>query len=56
MSYLYHRHNKQCEPYVYSYFCLSEYALVTANMVYHIISPWHFHRKKTLANRRSFGA
>ena len=39
MLYLYFRHNSRCEPYIYSYFCLIEYAVILSNMIYNMIAP-----------------
>ena len=39
MVYLYYRHNSNCEPYIYSYFCLVEYSVIIMNMIYHNIAP-----------------
>ena len=37
MTYLYYRHNAYCEPYVYSFFCLTEYLVIVINMSYHLL-------------------
>ena len=37
MVYFYYRHNTYCEPYMYSFFCLSEYSMVLINMAHHIL-------------------
>jgi len=42
MSYLYYRHNEYCEDYVYSLFCLCEYAIVIANMIFHYTAKHDF--------------
>lgn len=34
--YLYDRHNRYCEPGVYSMFSLLEYVVIVANVVYHL--------------------
>lgn len=34
--YLYDRHNRYCEPGVYSMFSLLEYVVIVANIVYHL--------------------
>ena len=39
MLYLYFRHNSRCEPYIYSYFCFIEYAVILSNMIYNMIAP-----------------
>jgi hypothetical protein len=52
MLYLYIHHNTYCEPYVCSFFCLSVYALVVTNMIYHIVSLWHFVRTAAEKSRR----
>ena len=38
MLYLYHRHNNLCEAYIYSYFCMVEYAVVLGQMFYIMIA------------------
>ena len=37
--YFYYRHNIYCEPYMYSYFCVCEYAVIIFNMLYHVGTP-----------------
>ena len=39
MLYFYFRHNSSCEPYIYSYFCVCEYAVIILNMLYHMLTP-----------------
>ena len=39
MLYFYYRHNSYCEPYIYSYFCVCEYAVIIFNMLYHVGTP-----------------
>lgn len=34
--YLYDRHNRYCEPGVYSMFSFLEYIVITANVIYHL--------------------
>ena len=41
--YLYYRHNKYCEPGVYSLFSICEYTIVLSNMAYHFASYYDFH-------------
>ena len=41
--YFYWRHNEFCEPFVYSFFALSEYSIVLCNMVYHWLAAYDFH-------------
>jgi len=40
--YFYWRHNEYCEPYVYSFFGLSEYTLILSNMAYHGLAAKDF--------------
>lgn len=42
MSMFYYRHNEYCEPYVYSFFCICEYVIVVANMVFHATARYDF--------------
>jgi len=45
MTYFYYRHNAYCEPYVYSMFCLTEYAVVVFNMIFHLSDIYHNYYK-----------
>ena len=36
----YYRHNRYCEAYVYSLFCLSEYVSIVLNMVFHLVGAY----------------
>ncbi|XP_018356424.1 PREDICTED: post-GPI attachment to proteins factor 2-like isoform X2 [Trachymyrmex septentrionalis] len=40
--YFFYRHNKYCEPFVYSMFALSEYGVVLSNMGYHLTAALDF--------------
>ncbi|XP_012062673.1 PREDICTED: post-GPI attachment to proteins factor 2-like [Atta cephalotes] len=40
--YFFYRHNKYCEPLVYSMFALSEYGVVLSNMGYHLTAALDF--------------
>lgn len=40
--YFFYRHNKYCEPLVYSMFALSEYGVVISNMGYHLTAASDF--------------
>lgn len=35
LMYFYHRHNQYCEPYVYSFFCMTEYLIVASVIAFH---------------------
>jgi len=39
MFYLYYRHNRYCEPYMYSMFCITEYLVIIFIMMYHNLGP-----------------
>lgn len=39
---LYHRHNSRCEPYVFSFFALSEYLVVVSNISFHATFRFDF--------------
>ena len=41
--YFYWRHNEYCEPFVYSFFAMSEYSIVLCNMIYHGLAGYDFH-------------
>ncbi len=42
LSYFYYLHNTYCYPYVYSLFCICEYVIVIANMVFHLTAYFDF--------------
>ncbi|XP_014214509.1 post-GPI attachment to proteins factor 2 isoform X2 [Copidosoma floridanum] len=46
--YFFYRHNKYCEPFVYSLFALAEYVVVVTNMAFHVTAAHDF------AGRRLF--
>ncbi|KAJ8721444.1 hypothetical protein PYW07_002219 [Mythimna separata] len=39
-AYFFLRHNRQCEPYIYSMFGLSEYIVVISNIVFHLTTAY----------------
>ncbi|XP_071949910.1 post-GPI attachment to proteins factor 2-like isoform X2 [Antedon mediterranea] len=45
VMYLYWRHNAYCEPYVYSFFAMFEYAVIMTNMAFHSIAIDDFGKK-----------
>ena len=42
MSYFYYVHNEYCYRYIYSLFCICEYVIVVANMVFHMTAYYDF--------------
>lgn len=43
MGYMYYRHNKYCEPLVYTWFCLAEYCVVFNNIAFHATAYYDFY-------------
>ncbi|XP_034934677.1 post-GPI attachment to proteins factor 2-like [Chelonus insularis] len=50
--YFFWKHNKYCEPLVYSLFALSEYMVVLTNMLFHLTAAWDFAGRKILISLR----
>jgi|UniRef100_A0AC35FPK2 hypothetical protein len=44
--YFFYRHNAFCEPFIYSMFALSEYAVVIFNVLFHLTAYYDFHSKR----------
>lgn len=54
--YLYNRHNRYCEPGVYSMFSFLEYIVIVANIIYHLQAYYDLSEYSILvAKIRSFG-
>lgn len=51
-GYFFVRHNKYCEPGVYSLFALFEYGVVLTNMGFHILAVWDFYDKTVIISSR----
>ncbi|CAH1408203.1 unnamed protein product [Nezara viridula] len=45
-GYFFIRHNRHCEPYVYSAFAFFEYIVVLTNMAFHITASLDFHSRQ----------
>lgn len=52
--YFFYRHNKYCEPLVYSMFALSEYGVVLSNMGFHSTAAWDFGTVRLMISRTGF--
>ncbi|XP_008204605.1 post-GPI attachment to proteins factor 2 isoform X2 [Nasonia vitripennis] len=46
--YFFYRHNKYCEPFVYSMFALAEYIVVVSNMAFHVTAAHDFAGRSVL--------
>ncbi|XP_017757181.1 PREDICTED: post-GPI attachment to proteins factor 2-like isoform X2 [Eufriesea mexicana] len=52
--YFFYRHNKYCEPIVYSMFALSEYGVVLSNMGFHSTAAWDFANSRLMVSGMGF--
>lgn len=52
--YFFYRHNKYCEPLVYSMFALSEYGVVLSNMGFHSTAAWDFATSRIMMSGAGF--
>lgn len=50
-AYFFLRHNKFCEPYVYSMFGFSEYIVVTTNIAFHLSNIYDIPQQYVILNR-----
>lgn len=52
--YFFYRHNTYCEPYIYSFFALSEYSVIVFNILFHSSAYYDFYgRRLTLSSGSS---
>lgn len=49
--YLYDRHNRYCEPGVYSMFSFLEYIVIVANIIYHLQAYYDLHEYSIIVAR-----
>ncbi|XP_016919441.1 post-GPI attachment to proteins factor 2 [Apis cerana] len=53
-AYFFYRHNKYCEPLVYSMFALSEYGVVLSNIGFHSTTAWDFANSSLMISGKGF--
>ncbi|CAH0714505.1 unnamed protein product, partial [Brenthis ino] len=53
-AYFFLRHNRLCEPYVYSMFGFSEYVVVISNILFHMTTVYDLRKQFLYITRKGF--